>query len=439
MNNNLQDRINISGETGVLDLSGLKVPSSEIARLLVDTSAKEINLTGNNIRNGIDEIAKSLENSLSVQVLNLNTNWIGDIGAISVAKLLTTNMQLRVLKLGLNYIGKDGAVEIARSLETNTSLHVLNLNFNSIGSAGASEIASSLINNTSLNMLTLSCNNIGTAAVIRLARSLTKNTTLQSLDIYGNNIEEGGIVEIAKLLKVNHTLTELGLGNNNIRLKSAILLAQTLYKNSSLRILKLNDNDIGSEAAIEIVSALTINVTLETLNLASNNINSIAATEIARMLTINTSLKELNLFCNPIECNFYLILDALNINSSLQVLDVRGIGMNEKDITQISKLLSTNTALQELKLSIAVGMDEYVPLVKILIESTVLQKLCFDSGCLSDQISANLRDEIADIAESNYTLTEIKGQFVNDRIKQVMIRNKQMREEKRFMTTKVAI
>ena len=79
----INERVDRSRHTGILDLSYSKMGATELANLLVGISLTELDLSDNGITDdGITEIAKSLEPGLLV--LKLYNNYITERGIAEV-------------------------------------------------------------------------------------------------------------------------------------------------------------------------------------------------------------------------------------------------------------------------------------------------------------------------------------------------------------------
>ncbi|KAL0240076.1 hypothetical protein GEMRC1_010183 [Eukaryota sp. GEM-RC1] len=88
-----------------------------------------------------------------VSTINLDSNSIGNEGAIAIAEALKVNSSLSTINLYSNSIGNEGAIAIAEALKVNSSLSTINLNNNSIGNEGAIAIAEALKVNSSLSTI----------------------------------------------------------------------------------------------------------------------------------------------------------------------------------------------------------------------------------------------------------------------------------------------
>ena len=109
------------------------------------TGGKQHHLGANEVHLLADAI-KSPE--VTLQMLSLADDSIGDAGAIELAAALMTNQHLTSLHLGKNLIGDVGALALAQVLSPeqapNSKLQVLNLVDNPISDGGAAALAESL-------------------------------------------------------------------------------------------------------------------------------------------------------------------------------------------------------------------------------------------------------------------------------------------------------
>ncbi|KAL3928890.1 MAG: hypothetical protein SGBAC_012449 [Bacillariaceae sp.] len=93
----------------------------------------------------------------SLQLLNLEGNFIHDEGVEAIAKGMIRNVDrtnLKHLFLGWNGIGDEGAIQLARMFASNSSLETLGLGENDITSVGARAMLACLASNSSLREIT---------------------------------------------------------------------------------------------------------------------------------------------------------------------------------------------------------------------------------------------------------------------------------------------
>ncbi|KAJ3193227.1 hypothetical protein HK101_005194 [Irineochytrium annulatum] len=118
----------------------------------------------------------------------------------------------------------------------------------------------------------------------------------------------------------------MDLSGQRIDIKTVTALAYALQNDAILTSLFMADSFLGDDGTILIAGALKTNSCLTTLNLRGNNIRADGAQALAQMLKVNTVLTDLLLEWNCVgiwETGVRALADALPINQSLQVLDLR--------------------------------------------------------------------------------------------------------------------
>ena len=111
-------------------------------------------------------------------------------------------------------------------------------------------------------------------------------------------------------------------------------------------IFNTNGNDIN-----KIINALKINTTLQILDISIGHINDNNAIEITNMLRVNTTLQKLNISHNHFsKAGLIEIVNALRINTSLKVLDVSWNEFKYDDVrNEIIDILQYNHTLEKLE------------------------------------------------------------------------------------------
>lgn len=154
----------------------------------------------------INLLGRLLRNNLTLGILDLCNNSIGDFGAQTIASALETNFTLTKLYLENNQIGSVGGKALGNALRINTTLIELSLQFNSIKDEGVCSIAEALEVNTMLTVLNIQSNAIGPNGARAIAKVLQTNKSLASLNINDNRIGYVGCRVIAESLQHNDTL-----------------------------------------------------------------------------------------------------------------------------------------------------------------------------------------------------------------------------------------
>ena len=129
-------------------------------------------------------------------VCSLDSNDIGDEGAIAISAALESNTTLEDLSLksydGGTQITAAGAQAIAKMLVVNRALKSANFSYNSFGDEGTAALSEALKSNSTLEELKLDANRIGAAGAQSLAGMLQVNRSLNSVDLRGNTIPDEG-------------------------------------------------------------------------------------------------------------------------------------------------------------------------------------------------------------------------------------------------------
>ena len=308
-----------------------------------------MHLSGNNIHEkGGKAIGDVLMVNRSLQVLDLSSNPIS-AGVVHIAESLKCNHSLLKLNLSDCDISEKGGKAIGDALMVNRSLQVLDLYNNPI-SAGVVHIAESLKQNDSLQEINLSNCGISEEGCMAIGDALMANRSLQVLDLRNNAISVG-VVHIAESLKHNHSLLEVRFGGHGLSVDNVKTLCDALMVDRrSLRVQSLLGNSMKVEGGKAIGGPRMANVlSVQMLDLEYNPIST-AVVHIAESLKQNDSLLEINRSnCGISEEGGKAIGDALMVNRSLQVLDLRRNPISTA-VVHIAESLRHNHSLLEINL-----------------------------------------------------------------------------------------
>ena len=199
--------------------------------------------------------------------------------------------------------------------------------------------------NKTLEHLNLSNNDaLSDAGAQCIFIGLQHNTTLVHLDLA--NIEMKSTSEtikaLNKMLRVNNTLAFLNLSHNQVT--HYIFLG--LQLNSALVHLNLYNTGItiNRRNAQALTKMLQLNKTLTHLNLSYNSIYDIGAQSIFKGLQHKNTLLHLMLRYTEIEDEGAVNIahQLLNMNCSLQTLDISGNRIGHNGLTRIAMSLKSN-------------------------------------------------------------------------------------------------
>ena len=167
-----------------LDLQNNHITSvgAKIIAQCLETNAdiidlKHLNLSGNFIGDeGICDLAKALGSSEStLELLDVGSRKVTDVGAGHLAKMLKCNKTLIKLHISMSMITDQGVKELAQALHspTNTTLKLLDLRYADITDGCIDSLINMLQNNRSLNALWLTeCPRLSEAASARLQQAV---------------------------------------------------------------------------------------------------------------------------------------------------------------------------------------------------------------------------------------------------------------------------
>ena len=179
---------------------------------------------------------------------------------------------------------------------------------------------------------------------------------VKEIDLRSNEISDEGAKILSEFLEWSGRVEILRLNSNDIGETGAIRLAQTLSTNTSLKVLSLKDNKIGKKGSLRIAKAFRTNSTLEVLDLGNTDLDTGAVIELSENLRSCASLKELDL-SSPARVRkhsdvlFQHLGKMLAINTTLQRLTLRKVGMGDDEAEILVSYLAENDTLQSLDLS----------------------------------------------------------------------------------------
>ena len=287
-------------------------------------------------------------------------------------------------------ITADTAQSLVTILQVNRSLTQLNLTrLKNFSDFRAYCVFKGLRHNTTLVKLNLSnCDitvtNLDTARL--LSTMLRENNSLTHLNLSGNNkFSDLGAQCIFESLQHNSTLVYLNLSNTNITATdpdTARSLTEMLQVNKSLTHFNLSGNKNFSDLRAQcIFESLQHNSTLVYLNLSNTTITATdpdTARSLTEMIQVNKSLTHLDLSCEgtlPEDRVISLIFSALEHNTTLLHLVLRGRDISEDDAKLIAKALKSNRSLLTIDISRTYISRIYI-ILSALKFNTTLKKMC---------------------------------------------------------------
>ena len=364
---------------------------------------QRIDISQNNLNTaGVLKFATVMKDTMNLKSLIMKSNEINEEAANALADSLENKGGLEVLNLGINRIRTTGAIKISQALKNNTALQILNLHNNAIESSAAEEISLMLTNKINLLEIDISQNSLKSEGVIKIAKSLQSITSLKTINFSSNKISSETSDHISSALRNNSLLESLNVSYNKLQSSGCINICKALKNHKHLKTFNVSCNEIKSEAGHFIAHCLKGKSELEIFNIHGNSLNSSITTIMSEIKS--KKLKELNLnnsgkinhkaaekLCQVIRENPMLevldisstqlqklgaakilakIFNSLTNNRSLQVLNASYNQIDDATVDNLTRSLSNNVALQELKLhgnpisEKAIG--EFVPKILLL-------------------------------------------------------------------------
>lgn len=181
-------------------------------------------------------VASATNRNMKLRLLDLSSNFAGDLGARYLSDALVSFFHLEILRFKGNEISSTGAKYIVSALSSALSmtdpplfasrLRELDVSYNNIGYSGIDDLASSLSRAAAaaanedvippLTVLNLRRVGMGTKGAERLAQVLPSLSSLVRLDVSGNDIKREGGEKIYSAVTGLADLVEMPIGSNSI-------------------------------------------------------------------------------------------------------------------------------------------------------------------------------------------------------------------------------
>ena len=323
---------------------------------------------------------KTHEKCLCTHLYIFNCN-INNPTAVLFTEGVKYNISLKVLKLVANSIGDEGAVAIADSIKCCSSLHWLDLSLNRIGDEGAAALVSSLDSRSNFKLhlfgncisdsiiagvcsknnrellqtldITKCIGDVGLACIDSLMKEwtppLSTVKTLHTLYLQSCNNSPDGIKCVANILSRFTSLQSVSLIDMNICDEGVRLLSDSLQWRC-ISVLILSHNKIGDDGARAIAHALRGCELLSVLDLSGNGIQDAGTKALSEALR-SCKLQRLSLASNCIgDDGARAIADALRGCEVLSVLNLSGNGIQDAGAEALSEALRS-CKLQRLSLA----------------------------------------------------------------------------------------
>ena len=291
--------------------------------------------------------------NISLKVLKLVANSIGDEGAVAIADSIKCCSSLHWLDLSLNRIGDEGAAALVSSLDSRSNFK-LHLFGNCISDSIIARVCSKN-NRELLQTLDISkcIGDVGLACIDSLMKEWTPPLsivkTLHTLYLQSCNNSPDGIKCVANILSRFTSLQSVSLIDMSICDEGVRLLSDSLQWRC-ISVLILSHNKIGDDGARAIAHALRGCELLSELDLSGNGIQD-AGTEALSEALRSCKLQRLSLASNCIgDDGARAIADALRGCEVLSVLNLSGNGIQDAGAEALSEALRS-CKLQRLSLA----------------------------------------------------------------------------------------
>ena len=206
-----------------------------------------------------------------------------------------------------------------------------------------------------------------------LARALAVNSTLEELDISNNNLGDKGIGHIGTALLTNTTLKILNISNC---VRDAV--------GSSQECLDIGSNHMYGRA--QFFAALQKNTTLRTLNFSCCGMSDLVPKSLARALEVNCTLEELDIVDDNIsDDGIVYIAKSLEKNNTLKVLYVGPkqdnlfmpvTGFTSTGVLSLARGVATNTSIECLSIRwLSTDLDSTLKMIGESVKKSGLKTL----------------------------------------------------------------
>jgi len=301
-----------------------------------------------------------------------------------------------------------------RQVLSSLSLVILNLEWNIIGDRGVQKLVDALSGIKTLEVLNLAHNMIGPEGAEYLASLLRTNNTLLELNLGGNMLRDQGTQYIAKGLLENTTLRIFKIPNNYIKSDVIEILSLPLEQGCISHLdISVNKIDLSGDPSHNSINYIPYMPMLEILDISGNHVTSSGVTAIVGMFTPTCFTSQLTMSdCKMFQGQIKQLSHILIISAFLTIFDLSENLICKSDAEALGNALKTNTSLKELNLACCKLTDDEggYTIAECLSKNTTLIKLNLRGNCLSSNVLLVLCEssvEILDFSWNNLSVVPV--------------------------------
>jgi len=175
------------------------------------SNLRVFNISSNGVKSvAANEIARTLQDKQKLEVVNVSWNEFEGGLATIVASLKSTRLLKELTLRQSGTVNQKAVNKICQVINENSSLEVLDLGSTKLQNLGAYKIFSALKDNTTLKVLNVCRNNFDDYAVEQLSISLANNSVLSELLLHDNHLSDSSIKQfVFKILSSTSNLKNI--------------------------------------------------------------------------------------------------------------------------------------------------------------------------------------------------------------------------------------
>ena len=340
----------------------------------------------------------------TLSTLNLSNNNITDEGAKTIAKAIQVNKTLQELNISKNWISKEGVMRIVEACTINRALHKLVCTYNNLSKSGLAAINEYIRKENAVQIFDASWNN----AIGNKYGHLAINTVFRLLDISEatfqlSDAQQKSGNDFRKEFRLADEITELKYRrefllscveeSKHLNLRYANLsdvaqmgiISDCLKLNKKITEANLCRCQVSNEGIKVFVQAVEVNTTLQNLDISYNAISDDGVLFISNCLKINHTLRKLNVSGNDIgDEGIMKFSDAICVNKTLKDLNMSRNRITDEGANELSKAIQVNKTLEELNISKnCISKEGVMRIVEACTKNRTLYKLVCTHNNLS--------------------------------------------------------